>query len=189
VLKPIFLFKPTYSGEYIYMYRKTIKELRERAIKLGAGESKMIDVKTVKTAAWVRYKCQYGCAGFGENLTCPPYSPTPEQTQKILNSFRKGILIHRHTRSVANISKIVLQVETEAFLAGYYKALSMGAGPCGLCTECKPKRGCRHPEDARPAMEACGIDVFSTARNNGFSIETLTSTRCRGDYFGLVLIE
>jgi glyoxylase-like metal-dependent hydrolase (beta-lactamase superfamily II) len=26
-------------------------------------------------------------------------------------------------------------------------------------------RGCRHPDEARPAMEACGIDVFATARN------------------------
>lgn len=39
------------------MYKKTIKELKDRAVKLGAKESKVIEVKTVKTAAWVRYKC------------------------------------------------------------------------------------------------------------------------------------
>jgi hypothetical protein len=37
-------------------------------------------------------------------------------------------------------------------------------------------------------MEACGIDVFSTARNNGFKIEVLKKAGERGDYFGLVLI-
>lgn len=171
------------------MYRKTIKELKDRAVTLGAGESKIIDVKTVKTAAWVRYKCQFGCSGFGESLTCPPHSPTPEQTQKILDSFKKAILIHCHSRAVVDISKIVLEIEKEAFLAGYYKALGMGAGPCRLCEECDLKGSCRHPEEVRPSMEACGIDVFSAARSNGFTIDTLDSTRCRADYFGIVLIE
>ena len=76
------------------MYRKTIKELKDRAVKLGAKESKVIEVKTVKTAAWVRYKCQFGCPSFAGCLTCPPYSPTPDETQKILNFFQKAILIH-----------------------------------------------------------------------------------------------
>jgi predicted metal-binding protein len=171
------------------MHRKTIKELKERAVKLGAADSKIIDVKTVKTAAWVRYKCQFGCSGFGESLTCPPYSPTPSQTQKILDCFKKAILIHCQSRSVADISKIVLKIEKEAFLSGYYKALGMGAGPCRLCAECNKERGCRHSEEARPSMEASGIDVFSTVRSNGYPIETLDSVRCKANYFGLVLIE
>ncbi len=42
---------------------------------------------------------------------------------------------------------------------------------------------------ARPAMEACGIDVFATVRKHGFTIDVV---RTRGDpehYFGLVLVE
>ena len=171
------------------MFRKTIEELKKSAVKLGATDSKIIDVKTVRTAAWVRYKCQFGCSGFGESLTCPPYSPTPEQTQKILDCYKKAILVHRRSSSVVNISKIVVQMEKEAFLAGYYKALAMGSGPCMLCAECNLKGECRHSEKARPSMEACGIDVFSTVRKNGFNIETLDSARRKGDYFGLVLIE
>jgi hypothetical protein len=38
-------------------------------------------------------------------------------------------------------------------------------------------------------MESCGIDVFQTARNNGFTIGVLTDRRCSVDRFGLVLIE
>ena len=171
------------------LYRKNIEGLKDRAVKLGARESKVIEVKTVKTAAWVRYKCQFGCSGFGESLTCPPYSPTPGETQKILASFQKAILIHCQSGSHVDISKIVIQIEKEAFLAGYYKALGMGAGPCRLCRGCNLKGECRHREEARPSMESCGIDVFSTARNNGFSINTLDSARCRADYFGIVLIE
>ncbi len=170
------------------MYRKTIQKLKDRACELGAADSKVIDVKTIKTAAWVRYKCQFGCSGFGDTLTCPPNSPRPDQTQKILDSFHKAILVHWHDRH-ADISDIVAEIEKEAFLAGYYKALGMGAGPCRLCDRCNLKGECRHPEDARPSMEACGIDVFSTARNNGYKIDTVGSMNCKANYFGIVLIK
>ena len=38
-------------------------------------------------------------------------------------------------------------------------------------------------------MEACGIDVFRTARNNGFEVDTRKETFARWNYFALVLIE
>ena len=38
-------------------------------------------------------------------------------------------------------------------------------------------------------MEACGIDVFKTARRNGFAIDTRKSTLGRWNYFALVLLE
>jgi hypothetical protein len=41
----------------------------------------------------------------------------------------------------------------------------------------------------RPMMEACGIDVFKTARHNGFDIDTRKETYGRWNYFALVLIE
>ena len=170
-------------------YRKTIKQLKDMTVKLGAGESKIIDAGSVKTAAWVRYKCQFGCSGFGDTLTCPPYSPTPGETQKILDCFQEAIIIHCHGNSHADVSEIVLKIEEEAFLAGYHKALAMGAGPCRLCAECNTKGECRNREKTRPSMEACGIDVFTTARNNGFTIDTLHSSGCKADYFGIVLIK
>lgn len=38
-------------------------------------------------------------------------------------------------------------------------------------------------------MEACGIDVFKTARANGFGIDTRRETFSTWNYFALVLIE
>jgi hypothetical protein len=38
-------------------------------------------------------------------------------------------------------------------------------------------------------MEACGIDVFATARANGFEIEVVQSKDQKGDYYGVVLID
>jgi hypothetical protein len=38
-------------------------------------------------------------------------------------------------------------------------------------------------------MEACGIDVFATARGNGFSIAVVTDRKDSQHYFGIVLLE
>lgn len=171
------------------MTKKSLESLCKRAVILGAEDSKVINVSTVKAAEWVRYKCQFGCPGFSETLTCPPYAPTPDVTRKILAFYKKAILIHCNSGSKADISKIVVKIEKEAFFAGYYKALGMGAGPCRLCASCNVKGLCRHGYKARPSMEACGIDVYYTARANGFKIETIDSPRCKANYFGLVLIE
>ncbi|MCG2711956.1 MAG: DUF2284 domain-containing protein [Candidatus Omnitrophica bacterium] len=171
------------------MGKNSLEDLKKRARQLGAKEAKIIDAKTVKTAAWVRYKCQFGCDGFGGCLTCPPYSPPPEQTQKILDCYKKAILIYNPGSAKKSISNVAVSLEKEAFFAGFYKTLAMGAGPCMLCKGCNIKGECRHREKARPSMEACGIDVFATVRKNGFQIETLDSYGCQANYFGLVLVE
>jgi len=41
----------------------------------------------------------------------------------------------------------------------------------------------------RPLMEACGIDVFKTARANGFEIDTRKETHGGWNYFALLLVE
>jgi len=38
-------------------------------------------------------------------------------------------------------------------------------------------------------LEACGIDVFRTARNKGFEIDTEKEIYSHWNYFALVLIE
>ena len=75
-----------------------------------------------------------------------------------------------------------------AFLDGYYKAIAFGSGPCGICEECSVDH-CRFPKKTVPSMEGCGIDVFATARNNGFTIDTVKEKTDQHNYFGLVLFE
>jgi len=167
--------------------KKDLDFLCKKAVSLGAKDCKLIKASTVATAPWVRMKCKYGCSGYGASLTCPPYSPAFEETQKILDSFKKAILVHGD--GVKSITSIIAKLEREAFLAGFYKAFGFGAGPCNLCDECDIEGGCKNSERARPAMEACGIDVYQTARDNGYKINVLTSNNCKGNYFGLLLIE
>ena len=84
---------------------------------------------------------------------------------------------------------LIAKLERKAFLSGFYKAFGFACGPCELCPACAFEKGCRHSDQARPAMEACGIDVFRTAREAGFPIKVVTSRSCQANYYGLLLLE
>ncbi len=163
---------------------------------MGITKAKIIDPKTVIVGNWVRLKCQYGCAGYGKRLTCPPYSPTPDYTKKMLGEYYKGLLMQIENIPPAMEPKISLRLETivadlerDIFLDGFYKAFGMASGPCGFCRVCDITKPCRYPEQARPAMEACGIDVYQTARNNGFSLEVVKSEELPCSFLSLILIK
>jgi len=141
----------------------------------------------VQTAAWVRLKCQFGCECYGQCLVCPPFTPTPQQMREILDSYHRAILAHFDPQ--ADVKAIVADLEREIFLRGAWKAFGLGAGPCYFCRDCAVGQQCRHPERARPAMEACGIDVFSTVRKVGFPIEVVRTTRQCPNYYGLILVD
>jgi len=157
-----------------------------RACQLGAVSAKVIPAKSIVTAPWVRLKCQFGCGGYGSSLCCPPHSPRPEETGKVIACYGRALLIH--CKGNVRPSKLIVKLEREIFLSGFYKALGFGAGPCRLCKECNLKE-CIRPDDARPSMEACGIDVFATARANGFPIEVVRDYSCEQNRYGVVLIE
>ena len=156
--------------------------------KSGVRNAVIISPSDVETAAWVRLKCQFGCDCFGQCLVCPPFTPTPQQMRKVLDAYKRAILIHFTPE--AEIKAIVAELEREIFLRGAWKALGLGAGPCYFCEECNVgEQQCRHPDRARPAMEACGIDVFSTVKKAGFPIEVVRTQRQCPNYYGLILID
>ena len=157
----------------------------KRAKELGAKEAKVISAKTIVAAEWVRLKCKFGCSGYGQCLTCPPYSPAPDETRRALGCYKSALLVRGN--EYTDIHGIIPILEREIFLDGYFKAFGMGAGPCELCDKCA--KSCRHPDKTRPSLEACGIDVFTTVRSNGFQIKVLKNQVCKGNYYGIVLIE
>lgn len=83
----------------------------------------------------------------------------------------------------------IVRLERRIFLDGYYKVWSMGTGRCRICKECEPTGFCKHGAEARPSMEACGIDVYKTARDNGFPINVVRTHEEERNHFGLVLVE
>jgi predicted metal-binding protein len=163
-----------------------LEQFVARACKLGAHEAQVIDASSIVTAAWVRLKCQFGCDGYNETHCCPPHTPTPLETQAVIDCYHRAILIH--CTKLGGPTRIVIELEREIFLSGFYKAFGFSSGPCSLCKQCNPD-SCTHRDKARPSMEACGIDVYATARNNGYPIEVVRDHSCKANYYGLILID
>lgn len=154
----------------------------------GALEARIVRPKDVVTGPWVEWKCRFGCDGYGQCLVCPPYTPRPEQTRKVLDDYNRAILIHFSPD--AKVKAAVADLERKIFLMGAWKAFGLGAGPCYFCSDCPvPSGPCRHPERARPSMEACGIDVFSTARKARLPIQVIENHSQCPNYYGLILVD
>jgi len=164
-----------------------LKRFAKLAVKMGAHDAKPIDPKNIFVEDWVRLKCQYGCGYYGKSLTCPPYSPTPEQTGRALKGYSHAILMRLPDESMTT-HNMVAKLERHVFLSGYHSALGLPAGPCERCQKCNLQH-CLYPRLARPSLEACGIDVYTTARKNGFQIEVLRSKRQKPTYFGILLMK
>jgi len=182
----------------MYMTDQDLEKYCVKASEGGATETKQIHPGSVVTAPWVRLKCQTRCRGYGKSYCCPPDSPTPEQTRDLIDAYHRAILFHKeapHTKDRGKIFQkyfdMITDLEGEMFKDGYYKALVFLAGPCNLCKECAKLQAepCKFRNRARFSMEACGIDVYQTARDNGFFIETLRDKEETQNIYCLMLVD
>lgn len=167
-----------------------------QAGRLGV-EARPIASGQVVVAEWVRLKCRYGCSGYGKDLLCPPHTPTPTETRRVLDEYRQALLLRLEVAAGADVweqsrrlTDVALTLERMLFLSGAHKAFAFTAGGyCRQCESCEPGAGCRHSERARPPVTACGIDVFSTATNAGWPIEVVTDRDAPYQRFALVLVD
>jgi len=175
-----------------------MKKYIKKAEEFKAGWVKLIHPKNVVVAEWVRLKCQYGCGRYGTCLTCPPFSPTPDYTRKILEYYSRALIMtfdvppgqkEKERRRRREMRRKIASLEREIFLDGYYKAFAMASGPCNICKICDTSQPCKFEELGRPSMEACGIDVYTTLANLGYQLEVVKSYDQLWHYSGLVLID
>jgi predicted metal-binding protein len=165
----------------------------EIALQKEVSHAVVVETSQIFTEPWVRMRCQFGCSMFGKSLCCPPKTPKPKEMRQILDSYKHAILLHRHIRKgykyINEFNEIVTDLERAIFLNGFYKAWSIGSGPCTRCKECNVTGTCLHPDKARPSMESCGIDVFKTAGQQGLPIKTLKDHSEERDVYALILVE
>ena len=163
------------------MTEQDLQDLIKEAKEAGASDAKKVDIASVKLAAWPRMKCQFGCPNYGKTLCCPPYTPELPFMKQFIGEYKNGIIIQytvtlteedckdwtKVDTGVTNgLLEVLLKVERSAMLKNYYKAFALKAGRCRLCETCNLKH-CVHPLEARPSLEACGIDVRSEERRVG----------------------
>lgn len=168
--------KETACGRYIAMARK-----------MGAAHAVAIDSSDIALDARTYLKCMYGCKDWGKNWTCPsaPGAVRPWEFGGILKRYRSALLVHCGEKRLSQ--RISMAIEREAFIDGHYFAFSMS--DCALCDGCAYPEPCRNPKQARPAMQALGIDVYATARRQKLPIFALKDENEPQNWYSLVLIE
>ncbi len=101
-------------------------------------------------------------AMIGGDKSFKDLSNNAEYRAKIEKVFQENI--------AKKMGKLISAIEKEAFVKGYYLSLGLGMGGCMLCPVCELKFPCKHPWEARPSMEALGIDVTRTVKNAGLQL-------------------
>jgi predicted metal-binding protein len=108
----------------------------------------------IVVSQWVRFKCRYGCKGYGKHFGCPPYAPSYEETLRMVGEYSAGILLRfdgvpGHGSFGADdipedfhpwygdlirwVNGTVHYLEKTAFYDGFYKAFGFGGYPCIWC--------------------------------------------------------
>jgi predicted metal-binding protein len=190
-----------------------LRHLLARARELGADRAAPLPASAVVVDERVRLKCCVPlCGHYGSNLMCPPHTPTPAETRTALARYDDVLVVQRDIpltqdavdkdrqhvapscreelkRSQNEFAAVMSALETEAFKLGYRFAAAYAGGECVLCEVCVGGSGepCRHPFEARPSMEAVGIDVIATAAAAGIPVEM--PAVARPSWTGLLLID
>lgn len=173
-------------------YLKELEEIRQYALKIGANQAVVLPTDRLIVRQSARAKCYIpACKFYGSSIMCPPHNPlTPDITQKIVAEYDYGVLFQlkarvedfvgqkwriRHVPRELKHKEILARVEGKAFYMGFPRAMGFAAGECSLCLPqktCAVLHGgfCRHPLQARPAMEACGFDVFAIVKKVGWDL-------------------
>jgi predicted metal-binding protein len=165
----------------------------------GLADYRWIDPSVILVAEWVRLKCEFGCPHYGRAAACPPNTPEVDACRRFFAEYREALIFHfqvtetaleaRHAWS-ARTSQSLVALERDVFLAGYPKAFALFTDACHLCEECVPHRSaCLQPALARPPATAMGVDVFSTARSAGYSVQVLTDPTAPVDYFAFLMVD
>ena len=111
-----------------------------RAVELGADAATIIDTGKIVTAEWMRMKCLYGCDDNGSYRTCPPNSPEPAYTRRLVDGFRRAVLLrsgpHRGRQNSDPMSRKLndasLKLEGGALPGGILQDVDDGRGPLRL---------------------------------------------------------
>lgn len=155
----------------------------------------VIDVNKLIFRDDVREMCKSGrCGSYGNNWGCPPGCGSVDECRERAGKYDKAIVVQtigiledsfdfegmekatsEHRARMTNIRE---KLQTELS-----DVLSLGAGPCKVCSECTcPHEPCRFPEKQFSSMEAQGLMVSEVCSDSGLKYingeNTVTYTGC-----------
>jgi predicted metal-binding protein len=204
------------GGTRIRPDERDCRNLIGEAKRRGASNAKVILTRDIVLDKRVRLKCSVPvCSSYGTHLMCPPNVMPVDEFREVLSMYKKALIIQieadynssdRSPRKelskeledvitetdvlMKKLHLIVNAMETMAFKKGFHLATGLIGGQCMLCSECIPPssgKACRHPFEARPSMEAMGIDVVRTCERVGLKVSLSSKEPVR--WTGLVLLD
>ncbi|HXE94885.1 MAG TPA: DUF2284 domain-containing protein [Dongiaceae bacterium] len=170
-----------------YQGFSSLFSLKNRADVLGFFAAVELDPTRIRSEAWVRAKCAYGCSQYGKRWSCPPHSMDQDGFEELLGCYSRALLVAGQP-PLRDFQEKLLDLEREAFLGGFKKALVFSGGPCCWCESCDDIK-CRFPEKRRPSLESCGCDVFALAKSCGIPVAPLKNNEDFVQYVGLLLVD
>jgi len=162
------------------------------------SDYKWIDPKKIIVSQWVRMKCKFGCGEYGKGGACPPETPSVAECRDFFNEYEDAVILHfeglmkkpedRHAWS-SRINANLVQLERAVFTSGFERAFLLFMDSCCFCKECTGNRKtCENPRMARPAPEAMAVDVYTTVRQAGFTINVLSDYDKKMDRFAFLMV-
>lgn len=170
-----------------YQGLSSLFSLKKQAHSFGFFAAAELDPATIKVEAWVKAKCAYGCSQYGKRWSCPPHAMDQSGFEELLGCYSRALLVVGQP-PLRDFQEKLLELEKEAFLGGFKKALVFSGGPCCWCESCDDKQ-CRFPEKRRPSLESCGCDVFALAESCGIPVAPLRNSDDFVQYVGLLLVD
>jgi predicted metal-binding protein len=174
------------------------KKLETMFKKHGFSDFRWIDPQEIIVSHWVRMKCIFGCRDYGKTATCPPNVPSVSECEKFFKEYSQAVIFHFEKRVARpedrfawtrKVDLKLLKLEREVFLSGHEKAFLLFLDSCNICPECTGKRElCKEPQLARPTSDALAVDVYSTVRKIGYSIEVLDDYKRAMNRYAFLLI-
>ena len=174
-------------------------ELIQNILALGAGKAALIPAGQIVLAAAFRDACaQNSCGAYGKYWVCPPACGEIEALMVRVRSYDQAILYESvgHFEDsfdfegmiAARRAHATLSRRIEEELRGLLppERLHLSVGGCDLCKACTypDDLPCRFPDKALLSLEACGVDVYQTAKAAGLPYNNGANTVT---YFGLIL--
>ena len=189
--------------------RKIAKEIEEKyALKVY-----LLPAREVVVTWMTVLQCMYGCrvySSFSRRWSCVPFCPNPDETKKIVSDYKFALILNKTykpplfnaswlgfnplrdldqkiwaTHCYGEINSITLQVERLLMSHGF-DVYAYGMSPCHACIKCSYPKPCKKPDKLRFSADACGIDIYATARKAGANFEV--PPRKEINLFEIVLI-
>lgn len=172
--------------------------VEEELLLQGFVDHRWIQPSDLVVSQWVRIKCMYGCPDYGKNLSCPPHVPSVVECRDFFGEYELAVLIHMvcdaptvqtHEWVRLNQQKL-LDLEKKVFLEGYERAFLLSFESCNRCSGCPSTvDGCRFPYTQRPSVEAFAVDMFSSVRKFGYTLNVKKHKGEKADRFALLLLK